>query len=497
MAGAMINRIFAMGTATGESSEILPTTTHTMYRTSFSPIPKIRRYDIMKKRRFKFSCISGAEGTHKSSKPPSSWLFRVVMDFDNSHITALTDLINAAVHDVITEYAAVGMAVPTLGSLTRGPFDSPEGTPEKFSRAVQVIEAACMQLTLTVTTPAHVVVNRSLQHEESACLSVVTEAKIADLLLNKPNGVHVDELAELTGLDGGKLGRILRVLATKHCFREVKPGVFANNRLSLKLQSTEPVAAYVSLLADEGLLASAHLKNTMNMPLGRDSCTPFQHAKGHNLYHYYTLPEGKKQGERFNHAMVGGGELLGQGMVARVYPWASVPADSIVCDVAGGNGHATMRLIKAHPHLRVTLQDQPEVISEAKKFWKNKHPEAIDNKRINFVTFDFLKDVAAEGCDFYYMRSILRGEPDSHSYKILQNVRKAMKPTSRLIIEDTVLKNTVRDCSSEPDQVFDQAPEPLLPNWGAAGVRANYTDMNMMNLLDGLIRTLPEFVELW
>ena len=49
---------------------------------------------------------------------------------------------------------------------------------------------------------------------------VVSDAKIADLLLNKPEGVHVDVLAEQSGLDAGKLGRILRLLATKHCFKE-------------------------------------------------------------------------------------------------------------------------------------------------------------------------------------------------------------------------------------------------------------------------------------
>ena len=55
---------------------------------------------------------------------------------------------------------------------------------------------------------------------EPACMLVVSDAKIADLLLNKPEGVRVEALAEQSGLDAGKLGRILRLLATKHCFKE-------------------------------------------------------------------------------------------------------------------------------------------------------------------------------------------------------------------------------------------------------------------------------------
>lgn len=49
---------------------------------------------------------------------------------------------------------------------------------------------------------------------------VVTNAKIADKLLGKPEGLTVKELASQAGLDAGKLGRILRMLATKHCFEE-------------------------------------------------------------------------------------------------------------------------------------------------------------------------------------------------------------------------------------------------------------------------------------
>jgi hypothetical protein len=49
---------------------------------------------------------------------------------------------------------------------------------------------------------------------------VATDSKIADHLLDKPEGLHVDELGRKTGIDPGKLGRVLRLLATKHCFTE-------------------------------------------------------------------------------------------------------------------------------------------------------------------------------------------------------------------------------------------------------------------------------------
>lgn len=52
---------------------------------------------------------------------------------------------------------------------------------------------------------------------------MVSDAKIADKLLDKPEGVHVDQLARTTGIDSDKLARVLRFLATKHCFTEGSP----------------------------------------------------------------------------------------------------------------------------------------------------------------------------------------------------------------------------------------------------------------------------------
>jgi O-methyltransferase domain len=53
--------------------------------------------------------------------------------------------------------------------------------------------------------------------------------------------------------------------------------------------------------------------------------------------------------------------------ISLVYPWADLPEKTIICDVGGGNGHATLGLVKAFPHLSVTLQDLPEVIEQGKE----------------------------------------------------------------------------------------------------------------------------------
>ena len=47
--------------------------------------------------------------------------------------------------------------------------------------------------------------------------------------------------------------------------------------------------------------------------------------------------------------------------------WDQAPADSVVCDIGGGNGHATMGLIKQFPHLKIVLQDLAPVVLQGRK----------------------------------------------------------------------------------------------------------------------------------
>jgi hypothetical protein len=59
---------------------------------------------------------------------------------------------------------------------------------------------------------------------ETVCIRIAVQANVADILLDHPDGLPIAKLAAKTGLDEGKLGRILRCLATRNCFRESKSG---------------------------------------------------------------------------------------------------------------------------------------------------------------------------------------------------------------------------------------------------------------------------------
>lgn len=53
-------------------------------------------------------------------------------------------------------------------------------------------------------------------------MNVAISLKVADALKDKPEGMHIDELASTLNVNANKLGRILRLLVTKYVFREGK-----------------------------------------------------------------------------------------------------------------------------------------------------------------------------------------------------------------------------------------------------------------------------------
>ena len=95
---------------------------------------------------------------------------------------------------------------------------------------------------------------------------MVTNAHISDYLLGHPDGLHVAELARLSGIHEIKLSKILRLLATNHIYREgrnvvflvnpvirpvlVKQDVYTNNRMSIRLISADPISSLVDFRYD-------------------------------------------------------------------------------------------------------------------------------------------------------------------------------------------------------------------------------------------------------
>ncbi|KAK7021283.1 hypothetical protein VNI00_017458 [Paramarasmius palmivorus] len=214
------------------------------------------------------------------------------------HLTDLTSLIASSVQEIISTYASVGERISTLDSVEPGLFDSiaMDEVPEKITRAIQVVEAACTRLVYSVSRPGTILLSKAKAQMEVACLSAVLNAGIPDLLLDKAEGMHV-QLAEMSRFTAGadRLERVMRFLASKHVFRQVKPGVYAHNRLSIKLISREPVSDVVAVSQDY-LPASTRLCQALIMPDGYNE-SAFKQATGYGRFEYIGLPENKDKEE--------------------------------------------------------------------------------------------------------------------------------------------------------------------------------------------------------
>ncbi|KAF5335915.1 hypothetical protein D9757_005092 [Collybiopsis confluens] len=425
------------------------------------------------------------------------------------NLKALVDILFNAVNVVTTEYAKGGHLVPSLDSTEPGPFDAPENVSPALFNAVRTIEAACAQLSfVAVASPGHVMTNNlSYGYYEPSALLVVCNAKVADILLDKPDGMHISEIAKASGLNEGKLGRIIRMLVTKHCFREVKPDIFANNRLSIKLLSTDPVSACVGTMTDEVQKGAVFLNEALFDPESGHSSlatdTAFKRAHGYSFFDYYgrvmlcfdVLSQyvcALTREKRFSQAMVGWGAVTGKGNLSKAYPWSTCRPGTTVCDIGGGNGHIMLDLIKSAPQLKAIIQDTPTVIEHGKELWGNDRPDLVQSGSVRFKAIDFFKDTPVACCDFYYLRHVLHDWPDFECFKILQNIRNAAQSSSKLLLHEFVLQHAVRGSGG----MIEEAPEPLLPNFGMGHIRLYQQDMNMMNLFNSGERTLQEFIKM-
>ncbi|KAG6916946.1 hypothetical protein DXG01_004633 [Tephrocybe rancida] len=146
----------------------------------------------------------------------------------NGRVSELVTLITNAARAIEFHYSQLSSQpyVPSLDDISPHPMDSAISSPA-LKDAVQILEGACAQLSATVARPSHTVLNAMNAESdagdhtyEPTALNVVVTFKIPDILQEKPSGMHIAEIGQKAGIDKGKLGRIMRLLASKHIFRE-------------------------------------------------------------------------------------------------------------------------------------------------------------------------------------------------------------------------------------------------------------------------------------
>jgi hypothetical protein len=139
-----------------------------------------------------------------------------------------------------------------------------------------------------------------------------------------------------------------------------------------------------------------------------------------------------------------------------------------IADIGGGDGSLLASILKAHRGCGGVLFDQPHVVAAASDVLL----EAGVTTRCEVVAGNFFEGVP-HGCDAYLLKFVLHDWEDDQALLVLRSCRRAMAPSSKLIVIERLL-----------------AP----PNEGLEG---KFSDLNMLVSAGGRERTLGEFQALF
>ncbi|KAG1824005.1 S-adenosyl-L-methionine-dependent methyltransferase [Suillus variegatus] len=413
-------------------------------------------------------------------------------DQNEVKVEALLSIINSSAHEAIAEYKNTGHGVPGVDASTLHPLDFATDT-LALRKAIRLLEGACEQLNTILAPPQHTTYN-FINNYNWACIDVAVQSRIADVLDKHPEGLSVDALADAVNLDKTKIARVLRVLALRGCFKEVKRDVFANTRLSLVLRSTSNVGSCIRTQRDFPKYAAVLYETMVDQEFARS------HEVEKAPRAFALKKEGKNNGywemndeehDIFHKSMMGYSEVQNSSAVLHHYPWDNV---SSVVDVGSGIGAMSISLAKMFPHLRITDQDLPETMKLSRSTWEKNAPEALLSGHVEFVPLNFLEESPVAGKDVYYLRNVIHGWSDDESRVILTNIRKVMGPNSRVLIHDCVLSCQFQEPVVETNEFsknHTKAPESTLLNFGSH--TSHQLDMVMWLIANGKERTLNEF----
>lgn len=288
-------------------------------------------------------------------------------------------------------------------------------------------------------------------------ISVAASLRVADHL--NDGARSVDELAVLTRSHAGSLYRLLRALAATGVFREEEGRYFALTPMAdcLRAHSATPVGAWAEVVGSPHYWqAWGHLLHSVQT--GENA---FRHLHGKSVWQFRA--EHPEYGATFDQAMAqfsrGGAEA-----VLRGYDFS--PFRHVV-DVGGGRGSMLAALLCAHPHIRGTLFDQPDVVAGAKAVLAERG--VLD--RCNIVGGSFFEAVP-DGGDAYLMRVVIHDWEDTEAAAILNACRRAMTETAKLLLIERII-----------------GPPNEMP-------ATKFSDLNMLVSPGGRERTLEEFAEL-
>ncbi|KAJ6580434.1 O-methyltransferase [Mycena vulgaris] len=416
-----------------------------------------------------------------------------------STLRRLANIITNAVDAMERVYECSGVPLPSLDEPfnPQDPVESLAQDPEVLAASMN-LAAAAAQITATVWDPRRIIVNTANAFHLSSCLLAVSELNVTEVLREAgTKGASANEIGQAINVDPGLIARILRLLATHHIFREVSPGVFANNRVSSTLEKGKP-SSLLFAKAEIGGKSGVFLADSLRNSTGQ---LPFNLAynTAEPLFLWMEDPKNSYNVSRFAVGMQGPTATEPPDLIFQGFDWSLLPPKSVIVDVGGGIGHVSLTIAKKYPQLRVVNQDLGSPIEISKAHWKEHFPAHLEKQMVEFQVHDFFTPQPRKDAAVFLLRYIMHDWPDDKAAVILKHLRAVALPNARLVIVEKIVPfASAVDLGGLKTQEIPGASRataqaPLLPNWGAAAADIYLYDLTMHVLLGGVERTVQGF----
>ncbi len=272
--------------------------------------------------------------------------------------------------------------------------------------------------------PPAQLIQMAMGHVVSRMVHVAARLNLADHLAHGPKSA--EDLAGPTGTHASSLYRFMRALANIGILTESSGGRFGLTPLGEALKTGAPGSARGSLLtivSDWWIRGCAEMLHSVQT--GKSG---FEKSLGMPIFDY--LAANPEDASLFSETMIGfhGAEPLA---VTDAYDFSTI---GTLMDIGGATGHLLTTILGRHPALRGILFDLPHVVRDA--------PALIESRkmadRVAIQAGSFF-DAVPGGADAYLLSHIIHDWNEQQCLTILGNCRRAMAPSSRLLIIEMVL----------------------------------------------------------